>query len=177
MNKKLKLEELKRIDAETYKSAKKTPITVVLDNIRSAHNVGALFRTVDAFRLETIFLCGITPQPPHKEIRKTALGASKNVDWQYFEYTADAVEQLRADGRKIAALEQAEQTIPLNEYLINPSENWAIVFGNEVDGVQQNIIDLCDEIIEIPQFGTKHSLNVSVSAGITLWSMMQQYQK
>lgn len=169
MNKKLKNEELGRISVEQFKEAKKTPITVVLDNIRSFHNVGAIFRTADSFRVEKIYLCGITATPPHREIHKTALGATESVDWEYREDTIELIHELNREGKKVVCVEQAQRSIMLNDF--KPKEHLVLVFGNEVFGVQQSVIDLASNVLEIPQVGTKHSLNVSVSAGIILWDV------
>ncbi|NLA25177.1 MAG: RNA methyltransferase [Bacteroidales bacterium] len=166
--KKLRIEELGRLDVEDYKKIIKRPLVVVLDNIRSYHNVGAVFRTADAFRLEKVYLCGITGTPPHRDIHKTALGASDTVDWEYYENAVDLVKKLKNDGFVILCLEQAEGSTILNEFEISPNRKYALVVGHEVKGVQQEIIDMCDFCLEIPQYGTKHSLNVSVSAGIAM---------
>lgn len=171
---KLKITELSRLSIEEFKRRKKTPLIVVLDNVRSLHNVGSVFRTSDAFLLESVFLCGITSTPPHAEIHKTALGAEDSVAWKYFDDTTDAIQQLKKDSYMIYAAEQAEGSILLPDLELKQEQKYAIVFGNEVKGVQQTIIDQCDGCIEIPQFGTKHSLNVSVSAGIIIWDMVKQ---
>ena len=171
---KLKLSELNRISVEDFKHAPKTPITVVLDNIRSLHNVGSVFRTADAFRLESLYLCGITGTPPNKEIHKTALGASDSVDWKYFNQTEEAISLLRSANYTIYAIEQAEGSLSLHELIIPASGKIALVFGNEVNGVSEEVIKCADACIEIPQFGTKHSLNVSVSAGIVIWEFFQK---
>lgn len=166
--------ELNRLSVEGFKKTPKTPLVVILDNVRSALNVGSAFRTGDAFLVESIALCGITATPPHREILKTAIGASKSVDWKHYETTADAVEFYRAQGYKIAAVEQAEGSIMLQNMAIEPQEKLAVVFGNEVKGVDQAIMDMVDCCIEIPQFGTKHSFNISVSMGIVLWGLVQK---
>jgi tRNA G18 (ribose-2'-O)-methylase SpoU len=173
MNRKLKTKDLNRLDVNQYKNTKKYPIVVVLDNIRSLHNVGSVFRTADAFRIEKVVLCGVTAQPPHKEIHKTALGATDTVDWVYFENVQDAVEGLRSEGYSIVAVEQAEQTVLLQDLHKKSSKKTAFVFGNEVFGVNQNVVTQSDFVLEIPQFGTKHSFNISVSAGIVLWEAMR----
>ena len=171
MNRKLKLDELGRMTNEEFHDSTKNEIVVVLDNIRSLNNVGTFFRTGDAFRIEELILTGITAQPPHREIRKTAIGATKSVQWSYFENTLDAVNQLKERGFKIYSVEQTENSISLEKF--NENGKIALIFGNEVDGVQQAVINASYGTIEIPQFGTKHSLNVSVSAGIVLWQAMQ----
>lgn len=171
---KLKNSELNRLTAEEYIGAPKVPLVVVLDNIRSCNNIGSVFRTSDALIIEKIFLCGITATPPNNEIRKTALDAEKTVQWKYFEKTEDAVAELRADGYNVYAVEQVQNSIPLPEFFPAPDEKLAVIFGNEVKGVQQSVVNLCDGSIEIPQFGTKHSFNVSVSAGIVLWDIFQK---
>lgn len=170
-HKKLKLQELNRISVSDYKSAEKTPLIVVLDNIRSFNNVGSVFRTADAFRIEKIFLCGITPQPPHRDIHKTALGATESVDWAYAIDTLELVQALRSNGIKCYAIEQATHSIPLNKFDVKSNVRYAIIFGNEVDGVRQDVIDACDGVIEIPQIGTKHSLNISVCNGVVVWDL------
>ena len=158
-----------RIDRDAFLVAEKLPLVVVLDNVRSLHNVGSVFRTSDAFRVERIMLCGITATPPSAEIHKTALGAEDVVDWQYFESTMDAVAILRERGYKIYSIEQCEGSIALQDFVAVTGESYAVVFGNEVKGVQQAVVDASDGAIEIPQFGTKHSLNVSVTAGMVIW--------
>ena len=166
---KLKITELKRLTTEEFKSRKKTPLVIVLDNVRSLHNVGSVFRTSDAYLVETVCLCGITSTPPHAEIHKSALGAENSVDWVYFEDTLEAIKELKTKGFEVLAIEQAEGSTMLNQLEINPSGKYAVVLGNEVKGVQQAVVDACDGCIEIPQYGTKHSLNVSVTAGIIIW--------
>lgn len=172
--KKLKNEELQRISAETYKKSKKTPLIVVLDNVRSLHNVGSVFRTSDAFRIEAIYLCGITATPPHKDIHKTALGATDSVDWEYFENTENAIEKLRKNKYEIAAIEQTNGSLSLEKFNPDKQKKLAVIFGHEVKGVAQQIIDISDFCIEIPQFGTKHSFNISVSVGIVLWEIFRK---
>lgn len=174
-HRKLLNEELNRLSAEEYKEAEKLPLVVVLDNVRSLNNIGSVFRTSDAFRLSKIYLCGITATPPHREIHKTALGAEESVDWVYFEETTDAVQELKNEGFTILAVEQVENSISLETFTINPEQKYAFVFGNEVKGVQQEVIDLSDNCIEIPQFGTKHSFNISVTAGIVLWQVLHPF--
>ncbi len=166
---KLKITELNRLTTEEFKSRKKTPLVVVLDNVRSLHNVGSVFRTSDAYLVETVCLCGITSTPPHAEIHKSALGAENSVDWVYFEDTLEAIKELKTKGFEVLAIEQAEGSTMLNQLEINPAGKYAVVLGNEVKGVQQAVVDACDGCIEIPQYGTKHSLNVSVTAGIIIW--------
>ena len=174
---KLKLDELGRVSAEEYKVIEKHPIVVVLDNVRSMHNVGAVFRTSDAFLIDKIYLCGITATPPHKEIHKTAIGAENSVDWEYVKDSNELVAKLKEDGYQIVTIEQTEGSVLLNEFEVDQSQKYAIVMGNEVDGVQQSIIDQCDTCIEIPQSGTKHSLNVSVCTGIILWKWYEGFMK
>ena len=166
---KLKNEELGRTDLIAYQQIKKLPIIMVLDNVRSALNVGSVFRSSDAFRVEKIILCGITAQPPHKEVLKTAIGATESVQWEYFEDTKEAVKHLKSEKVKVYAIEQASNSIDLREFI--PSDRTAVIFGHEMDGVAQDVIDLCDGCIEIHQEGTKHSLNVSVCAGIVCWEL------
>ncbi len=168
---KLQIDEIKRITAEEFKKIEKIPLVVVLDNIRSYHNVGAIFRTCDAFICEGVFLCGITGKPPHREIQKTALGATETVYWEYFENSLEAVKQLKEKGYKIISLEIAKGSTQINELEIDKKSKIALVLGNEVMGVDQNIIDISDICLEIPQYGTKHSLNVSVSGGIAIWEL------
>lgn len=171
---KLKNSELNRISIEEFKSSEKTPIVVILDNIRSLNNIGSVFRTSDAFLIEKIYLCGITAKPPHKDIHKTALGATDSVDWEYSKNTIDVVRKLKDDGYTILSIEQTEKAIMLQEFILASNQKYAVVFGNEVKGVQQEIIDESNFAIEIPQFGTKHSLNISVSAGIVLWELFKK---
>lgn len=172
--KKLSLDELGRISVEEYKNTSKSSIVVVLDNIRSQHNIGSIFRTADAFRIEKIYLCGITAQPPSREIQKTALGATESVNWQYFEKTLEAIKKLKEDGFLILSIEQVSNSLSLIDFIPEKDKKYAIVFGNEVNGVQQEIIDKSDNCIEIPQFGTKHSFNVSVTAGIVIWELFNK---
>lgn len=176
MNRKLKLDELNRVSVQEFKNQKKLPIIVVLDNIRSLNNIGSFFRTSDAFNIEAIYLCGISAQPPHREIQKTALGATESVEWRYFETTEQALGKLKEKEFLIYAIEQTESSIYLQEFTYN-LEKIALVFGNEVDGVGQNVINLSKNSIEIPQFGTKHSLNVSISFGVVLWHLANQTLK
>ena len=169
--KKLKNYELNRIDIETYKTARKTPIIVILDNIRSLNNVGSVFRTSDAFLIEKIYLCGITAKPPHKDIQKTALGATDSVAWEHVENTLELIEKLKEEKVKIVSIEQADQSTLLSEFVPEKNQKYAVIFGNEVKGVQQVVVDASDYCVEIPQFGTKHSFNISVSVGIVLWDL------
>ena len=161
--------ELERLDIESYKKATKTPLLIILDNIRSLNNIGSVFRTADAFLVEKIYLCGITAKPPHKDIHKTALGATESVDWEYRESTVDLVEELQAKGVKVISIEQAENAKMLNDFSVGDTNTYALVFGNEVKGVSQEVVSKSDEVIEIPQFGTKHSLNIAVSTGVVVW--------
>ena len=170
-NRKLKNSELGRISPSDYKGEHKTPLIIILDNIRSLNNIGSVFRTADAFLIQKIYLCGITATPPHKDIQKTALGATDSVAWEYVESTEDLVKKLQKEGVFIASIEQAEDSIELNEFETKPNTTYALIFGNEVKGVQQSVVSASDAVIEIPQFGTKHSLNISVSAGVVLWDL------
>ncbi len=176
MNEKLSLSGLNRIGVEEFKQKEKNPIVIVLDNIRSMNNVGSVFRTSDAFLIEKIFLCGITPKPPHREIQKTALGATETVEWEYKHTTFDAIDELKGKGYLIYSIEQAVGSIMLNDFVFPQKEKVAVVFGNEVEGVDQEIINISNGVIEIPQFGTKHSLNISVSAGIVIWDLFNKLQ-
>ncbi len=171
MNRKLRVEELDRPDLEAFKASPKRPLVLVVDGLRSHHNVGSLFRTADAFAFERIYLCGITPRPPHREIHKTALGATESVHWSYNENTLECVNELRNEGYTVYALEQAQNSISLKELSVEPQGKYAFVVGNEVFGVQQEVINACDGVVEIPQEGTKHSLNASVSAGMLMWQV------
>ena len=170
---KLSMDELGRKTVEEFKQASKTPVIAVLDNIRSMHNVGSVFRTADAFLTQAIFLCGYTPQPPHRDINKTALGATDTVDWIYYETTVDAVNDLKKNGFKVYAVEQTEGSISLEKIQVETEEKIAVVFGNEVEGVSSDVLLLVDGSIEIPQLGMKHSLNISVAAGIVLWELVR----
>ena len=171
---KLDNEELSRLSVEDFKQADKMPIVVVLDHVRSCNNVGSVFRTSDALLIQKIYLCGITATPPDKEIHKTALGAENTVDWEYYKTTEEALEIVKKNGYTLIAIEQVEGSIALNDYQPQPGEKLALIFGNEVKGVQQEVVDLCDKTIEIPQFGTKHSFNIAVSAGIVLWDLFNK---
>ena len=168
---KLKNSELDRLSVTEFKETKKTPLIIVLDNIRSLNNIGSVFRTSDAFLVEKIYLCGITATPPHKDIHKTALGSTDTVAWEYVENTMDLIEQLKSDKVIIASIEQAENATMLNDFEPQPHQKYALVFGNEVKGVAQNVVSASDVILEIPQFGTKHSLNISVSCGVVVWDL------
>jgi len=171
---KLKITELNRITPDEFKTSSKLPLIIVLDDVRSLHNIGSVFRTSDAFLIECIYLCGITAVPPNPEMHKTALGAEFTVDWKYVENTVEAVNNLKKDGYKVYAIEQAEGSIMLNNLKLDKTHKYAVVFGNEVKGVKQEVIDNCDGCIEIPQYGTKHSLNVSVTAGIVIWDLFNK---
>lgn len=171
---KLKVTEMGRMSVAEFKDSEKQPIIVVLDHVRSLYNVGSVFRSSDAFRIEGVVLCGITAQPPHPEIHKTALGAEESVNWKYFERTEDAVSWLKEQGYEVLAIEQCEGSTMLQDFTRQLDRRYAIVLGNEVKGVQQQVVDMCDGCLEIPQFGTKHSLNVSVAAGIVLWHMSKK---
>ena len=168
---KLQNSELDRLNVDEFKQATKIPIIVVLDNIRSLNNIGSVFRTADAFLIEKIILCGITATPPHKDIRKTALGATQSVDWEYTESTLEAIQKLKSNGVQTIAIEQAENAIYLQDFSPTNDKRLALVFGNEVKGVSQEVVSACDLVLEIPQFGTKHSLNISVSAGVVVWDI------
>ena len=168
---KLTVEDLNRIDIATFKQSEKLPLIIVLDNIRSLHNVGSVLRTADAFRLEAVYMCGITATPPSPEIHKTALGAEDSVTWRYYEDTLQAVTELKAEGYTVLAVEQVEGSLKLGEFSFTPGQRYALVMGNEVKGVQQAVVDACDQALEIPQYGTKHSMNVSVTAGIVMWEV------
>lgn len=173
MTKKLKLEELGRIDVEAYKNAQKIPLVIVLDNVRSMHNVGAVFRTADAFSVEKILLCGITPRPPHREIHKSALGATESVAWQYYESVKEAVLDLKTLKYEVLGIEQTTDSVLISDYKIDASKKYALVLGNEVEGVSDEILSVCDGFLELPQFGTKHSLNVSVCGGIVIFEFFK----
>ncbi len=172
--KKLILDELNRKNIDEFKQAEKTPIIVVLDDIRSLHNIGSFFRTSDAFLIEKIYLCGITATPPNKEIHKTALGATETVDWEYVKEVMQVVDRLKSENVKILSVEQVEGSVMLNDFKVKSSEKYALFFGNEVKGVNQKVVDASDVVVEIPQLGTKHSLNVSVSGGIVIWDVFQK---
>jgi len=172
---KLANEELNRKSVEDFKKAGKTPFIIILDNVRSLSNIGSMFRTADAFLTEAVYLCGITATPPHREIQKTALGATESVSWKYFATISEAIESLKSAGYTIVAIEQAEESVALDKFEIEREKRYALVFGHEVKGVSQEVMDVCDACIEIPQYGTKHSFNISVSAGIVLWELHKKY--
>lgn len=169
------MEELERMSLVEFKQTEKLPIVVVLDEVRSMHNVGSVFRTSDGFLIESIYLCGLTPQPPHRDIQKTALGATETVAWKHVTTTQQAIDELKQNGFTVIAIEQVHNSIALNQFKIDKSKKYAIVFGHEVNGVQEEIINQCDFSIEIPQLGSKHSLNISVSAGMVIWEMAKEY--
>lgn len=172
---KLKNSELDRLNVDEFKAVTKTPLIVILDNIRSLNNIGSVFRTSDAFLIEKIYLCGITAQPPHKDIHKTALGATESVEWEYVEDTLKLIERLKNSKIKIISIEQAENSTMLQDFKILENQKYAVIFGNEVKGVQQEVVSVSDFCVEIPQFGTKHSLNISVSCGVVLWDLFKKY--
>jgi len=176
-NRKLKNSELIRLSPEEFKDSAKTPLIVILDNIRSLNNIGSVFRSSDAFLIEKIYLCGITAQPPHRDIQKTALGATESVTWEYVENTMEVVRRLQNEGVCVLAIEQAERATDLNEFEIQPNKTYAVIFGNEVKGVQQEVVSASDAVVEIPQYGTKHSLNIAVSAGVVLWDLFVKLKK
>ncbi len=168
--------ELNRLTVDDFKKAPKTPLIVILDNIRSLNNIGSVFRSSDAFLIEKIYLCGITATPPHKDIQKTALGATDSVAWEYKDQTLELVQELQNKGTKVLAIEQAEHATQLHDFTPKAQEKYALVFGNEVKGVDQEVVTACDGVLEIPQFGTKHSLNISVSAGLVIWDFWSKLQ-
>ena len=174
---KLKLEQLGRIDVESFKKAEKMPLILVLDNVRSMHNVGAIFRTADAFLIEKIVLCGITPQPPHREIHKAALGATESVDWVYFEKIEEALQYLKNQKYQVVGIEQTTDSQMITEFDVNQLSRYALVLGNEVEGVSDEALPYCDAFLEIPQLGTKHSLNVSVCGGIVMWEFFNRLRR
>lgn len=172
---KLKITEMNRLNVDEFKEARKLPLVVVLDNVRSLYNVGSVFRTCDAFRVEKLCLCGITAQPPHIEIHKTALGAEESVEWEYFKDTMDCVQKLKDEGYTVMSIEQCEGSTMLQDFEAYFNQHYAVILGNEVKGVQQVVVDNSDGCLEIPQFGTKHSMNVSVTAGMIIWEMAKKY--
>lgn len=172
-----KITELNRVSVSEFKASEKTPLVVVLDNIRSLNNIGSVFRCSDAFKVERVFLCGITATPPHADIHKTALGAEESVEWEYFENTTDAIARLKDEGCVVCAVEQTTNSVSLDEFAYDTSSKYAIVVGNEVKGVQQAVVDMCDCSIEIPQMGTKHSLNVAIATGITIWEFFKHLSR
>ena len=176
-NRKLKNAELDRKTVSEFKEATKTPIIIILDNIRSLNNIGSVFRTADAFLIEKIYLCGITARPPHKDIQKTALGATETVTWEYVEDTLELVTKLQQEGKKVYAIEQAENAVMLNKFEPLKDQTSAVIFGNEVKGVQQEVVTASDAVIEIPQLGSKHSLNISVSTGVVVWDLFSKLQR
>jgi len=171
---KLRTIEMNRLSIEEFKEAPKLPLVVVLDNVRSLYNIGSIFRSCDAFRVKSVYLCGITATPPNAEIHKTALGGEDSVEWKYFEKTEDVIQQLRQEDYFIYSIEQVENSTRLQNLSLDATKTYAVVFGNEVKGVSQNVVDLSNDCLEIPQFGTKHSLNVSVAAGIVIWEFARQ---
>jgi tRNA G18 (ribose-2'-O)-methylase SpoU len=171
---KLENNELNRMSIDDFKNASKTPLIIILDDIRSLNNIGSVFRTSDAFLIEKIFLCGITAMPPNKEINKTALGATETVTWEHYENVLEVIENLKFEGTKVFAIEQVESSIFLQDFEIEKNQKYALVFGNEVYGVSQKAVEICDGTIEIPQLGTKHSLNIAVSAGIVIWDFFKK---
>lgn len=175
LKKKLKNSELNRISTDVFKKTPKTPLILILDNIRSLNNIGSVFRTADAFLIKKIFLCGITATPPHKDIHKTALGATESVNWEYVENTLQLLQNLKEEGYTTIAVEQAENSVALNQFEMEHNQKYALVFGNEVKGVSQEVVSFCDVVLEIPQYGTKHSLNIAVSAGIVVWDLWSKY--
>ena len=174
---KLRNEELDRLGIDGFKAAEKTPLIIILDNIRSLNNIGSVFRTADAFLIEKIYLCGITAKPPHKDIRKTALGATESVSWEYRKDTLELVEELKISGIKVVSVEQAENATLLNQFKVENKVKYALVFGNEVKGVSQTVVSASDQVLEIPQYGTKHSLNISVSVGVVRWDLWSKINK
>lgn len=174
---KLANSELDRKNVEEFKASEKTPIIVILDDVRSLHNIGSVFRTCDAFLIEKVYLCGITATPPNKEIHKTALGATETVEWEYVKDVVTLVKQLNDEGVSVQSVEQVEKSVMLNNFEVEAEQRYALVFGNEVKGVNQEVVDLSKGVIEIPQLGTKHSLNISVSAGIVIWDLFQQMSR
>ena len=174
---KLKNEELNRISKEEFKDRQKTPMALVLDNVRSMNNVGSIFRTADAFLLEGIYLCGITSQPPHREIEKTALGATSTVAWKYFKNVSEAIRELKRQDYLIVSVEQTDNNIPLNKFFPLPEKKYALIFGHEMKGISEEAIQMSDLALEVPQYGTKHSLNIAVCAGIVIWDIYSKLQK
>lgn len=171
---KLRTIEMNRLSIEEFREAPKLPLVVVLDNVRSLYNIGSIFRSCDAFRVKSVYLCGITATPPNAEIHKTALGGEDSVEWKYFEKTEDVIQQLRQEDYFIYSIEQVENSTRLQNLSLDATKTYAVIFGNEVKGVSQNVVDLSNDCLEIPQFGTKHSLNVSVAAGIVIWEFARQ---
>jgi tRNA G18 (ribose-2'-O)-methylase SpoU len=176
-HRKLKNSELGRMEQEEFKTANKSPLIIILDNVRSLNNVGSVFRTSDAFLIEKIYLCGITATPPHKDIQKTALGATESVAWEYAENASVLVKNLRSQGVFVVSIEQAESAISLQDFSVQQETTYALVFGNEVKGVQQDVVSISDAVVEIPQYGTKHSLNISVSVGVVVWDFFSKLKR
>ena len=176
-NRKLKLQELGRLSVNEFKTEKKTPLIIVLDNIRSLNNIGSVFRSSDAFRIEKIYLCGITATPPHRDIHKTAIGATESVEWEHVEDTVELIKKLQLDQVQCISIEQTENSIMLHEFIPVKNQRYAIIMGNEVDGVQQEVINLSHTVIEIPQIGTKHSLNISVCTGVVIWDLFSKLMR
>lgn len=174
---KLKNEELDRLDVSQFKTARKTKVSIVLDNIRSLNNIGSVFRTADAFLIEKIYLCGITAKPPHKDIHKTALGATESVEWIHASDTLTLLEELKKEGAIAIAVEQAEGSVQLQDFTPTTTDSYVLIFGNEVKGVNQKVVEACDTVVEIPQFGTKHSLNIAVSVGVVVWDFWAKLNK
>lgn len=172
---KLELDELNRLDYDGYRAAPKLPLVVILDNIRSMYNVGSVFRTADAFRTQGLYLCGITATPPHREIQKTAIGATQSVEWTYKESVAEACQQVKAEGYQLIGVEQTDESVPLQQFSVETDQAYALVMGNEVDGLGEAVLPLLDAAVEIPQFGTKHSLNIAVSSGIAIWHFTESH--
>lgn len=177
LHRKLKNNELERMDPETFKASEKTPLVIILDNIRSLNNIGSVFRTSDAFLIDKIYLCGITATPPHKDIQKTALGATESVAWEYAENVLTLVKKLQSEGVFVISIEQADKAISLQDFSLQKGSTYALVFGNEVKGVQQDVVSGSDAVIEIPQYGTKHSLNISVSVGVVVWDFFSKLNR
>ncbi len=176
MNRKLKNSELDRKTVDEFKKSQKTPLIIILDNIRSLNNIGSVFRTADAFLIKKIYLCGITATPPHKDIQKTALGATETVDWEYVENTLDLIINLQNENIKTISIEQAENAVMLHDFNPKTDQTYAVIFGNEVKGVQQEVVSTSDSVIEIPQYGSKHSLNISVSVGVVIWDLFCKFK-
>jgi 23S rRNA (guanosine2251-2'-O)-methyltransferase len=172
---KLRMDELPRKSRAAFQQAEKLPVLLILENIRSMHNVGSVFRTADAFLVNGIYLCGYTPRPPHRDIHKTALGATETVEWKYAENAREVAKELKSAGYRVVGVEQVTGSIPLHQFTLHAGEQMVLVFGNEVEGISEGVLALCDSCIEIPQFGTKHSLNVSVAAGMVLWELVRSH--
>jgi 23S rRNA (guanosine2251-2'-O)-methyltransferase len=177
MFRKLSTQELNRKSVDEFRRSEKIPVIIVLDNVRSMNNVGSIFRSADAFLLQGIFICGYTPKPPHRDIEKTALGATGTVHWEYHPEILPALKELQNNGYKLCAIEQASGSVLLQDWKVDREEKWALILGNEVEGVQEDVVEICDQVVEIPQSGMKHSLNISVAAGIVFWKLYEQYLK